>query len=64
MRRKTFFEVEQNYNLQVISELTILVNSFNSKGTITQILGPKYEIVSILWKALCLFSTEVKLFCS
>ena len=29
---------------------TTLVNSFNSKGTISQILGPKYEILSLPWK--------------
>ena len=29
---------------------TALVNSFNSKGTISQILGPKYEILSLPWK--------------
>ena len=27
-----------------------LVNSFNSKGTISHILGPKYEILSAPWK--------------
>ena len=27
-----------------------LVNSFNSKGTISQILGTKYEILSLPWK--------------
>ena len=27
-----------------------LVNSFNSKGTISHILGPKYEILSLPWK--------------
>ena len=27
-----------------------LVNSFNCKGTISHILGPKYEILSIPWK--------------
>ena len=29
---------------------TTLVNSFNSKGTISQILGPKYEMLSLPWK--------------
>ena len=29
---------------------TTLVNSFNSKGTISQILGPKCEILSFPWK--------------
>ena len=27
-----------------------LVNSFNSKGKISHILGPKYEILSVPWK--------------
>ena len=27
-----------------------LINSFNSKGTISQILGPNYEILSVPWK--------------
>ena len=27
-----------------------LVNSVNSKGTISHILGPKYEILSLPWK--------------
>ena len=29
---------------------TTLVNSFNSKGKTSQILGPKYEILSLPWK--------------
>ena len=29
---------------------TTRVNSFNSKGTISHILGPKYEILSLPWK--------------
>ena len=28
-----------------------LVNSFNSKGTMSHILGPKYKILSVTWKA-------------
>ena len=27
-----------------------LVNSFNFKGTVPHILGPKYEIISLPWK--------------
>ena len=30
---------------------TTLVNSFNSKGTISKILGAKYEIPSLPWKS-------------
>ena len=29
---------------------TTLVNSFNSNGTISHILGPKYEMLSLPWK--------------
>ena len=29
---------------------TTLVKSFNSKGTISQILGRKYELISLPWK--------------
>ena len=29
---------------------TTLVNSFNSKGTVSHILGPKYEILSLPWE--------------
>ena len=29
---------------------TTLVNSFNSNGTISHILGPKYKILSLPWK--------------
>ena len=29
---------------------TTLVNSFNSKGAISQTLGPKYEILPLPWK--------------
>ena len=29
---------------------TTLANSLNSKGTISQILGSKYEILSLPWK--------------
>ena len=29
---------------------TTLVNSFNSKGAISEILGPKYKILSLPWK--------------
>ena len=29
---------------------SILVNSFNSKGTTSQILGPRYKILSLPWK--------------
>ena len=31
-------------------KVSTLVNSFNSKGTIFQILGPKQEIISLLWE--------------
>ena len=35
---------------------TTHVNSFNSKGTTSQILGPKYEILSLPWKTDLTFS--------
>ena len=34
---------------------TTLVNSFNSKGIIPQILGPKYKILSLPWKTGLMF---------
>ena len=41
---------------------TTLVNSFNSKGTISQILGPKYKILSLPWKTdltFCIAKSEL-----
>ena len=34
---------------------TTLVNSFNSNGTISHILGPKYEMLSLPWKTDLMF---------
>ena len=37
-------------SLMPFLKATALVNSFNSKGIISQILGRKHEILSLLWK--------------
>ena len=37
---------------------TTLVNSFSSKGTISQILGPRYEILSLPWKTDLTFALQ------
>ena len=37
-------------NLIPFLKAATLVNSFNSKGTISHILGLKYEILSFPWK--------------
>ena len=38
------------HSLIAFLKLATLVNSFNSKGTISHILGPKYKILSLPWK--------------
>ena len=38
------------HSLTAFLKATTLVNSFNSKGTISQILVPKYKILSLRWK--------------
>ena len=50
------------HSLMSFLKARTFVNSFNSKSTITQILGPNYKIVSPLWKRDITFSIELKLF--
>ena len=38
------------HSLILFLKATILVNPFNSKGTMSYILGPKYEILLFPWK--------------
>ena len=38
------------HSLMPFLKATTIVNSFNSKGTISHSLGPKYEILSLPWK--------------
>ena len=38
------------HSLIAFLKATTLVNFFNSKGKISEILGPKYEILSLPWE--------------
>ena len=38
------------YSFMPFLKSTTLANSFNNKDAISQILGPKYEILSLPWK--------------
>ena len=41
---------EQFFGFQSFLKVTTPVSFFNSKGTVSQILGPKYKILSLPWK--------------